>query len=96
MDHDGDIDVSQFVRFETQFGDIDHGVLDVVVSFWHEGQLAHMYLLHYFALTERHDKKAVYTRVGRIYVRLSPCSAQTGCDLSGAHDKAVPATMPSR
>ena len=23
-------------------GDVDYGVLDVVVSFWHEGQLAHM------------------------------------------------------
>ena len=58
LDQDGVIDVSQFVRFETHFGDIDYGVLDVVVSFYSEGQLVHMYLLHYFALTERHDKNS--------------------------------------
>ena len=52
------IDVSQFVRFETQFDDIDCGVLDVVVSFWNEGQLIRMYLLHCFALTERYDKNS--------------------------------------
>ena len=57
LDHDGDIDVSQLVRFETHFGDIDYGVFDVVVSFRDHGHLVHMYLLHYFALTERYDKK---------------------------------------
>ena len=58
LDCDSDIDVTQFVRFETLFDDIDYGVLDVVVSFRHEGHLVHMYLLHYFALTERYDKNS--------------------------------------
>ena len=52
------IDVSQFVRFEMHFKDIDYGVLDVTVTFHSEGQLVHLYLLHYFALTERHDKNS--------------------------------------
>ena len=54
----GVIEVSQFVRFEMHFTDIDYGVLDVAVTFHSEGQLVHMYLLHYFALTERHDKNS--------------------------------------
>ena len=58
LDQDGAIDVSQFVRFEMHFQDIDYGVLDVVVTFYCEGQLVHMYLLHYFALTERHDRNS--------------------------------------
>ena len=58
LDQDGVIDVSQFVRFEMHFKGIDYGVLDVVVSFYCEGQLVHMYLLHYFALTERHDRNS--------------------------------------
>ena len=58
LDHDGVIDVSQFVRFEMHFKDIDYGVLDVTVTFHSEGQLVHLYLLHYFALTERHDKNS--------------------------------------
>ena len=40
------------------FKDIDYGVLDVTVTFHSEGQLVHLYLLHYFALTERHDKNS--------------------------------------
>ena len=44
------------------FTDIDYGVLDVAVTFHSEGQLVHMYLLHYFALTERHDKKQLSIR----------------------------------
>ena len=58
----GVIEVSQFVRFEMHFTDIDYGVLDVAVTFHSEGQLVHMYLLHYFALTERHDKKQLSIR----------------------------------
>ena len=58
LDQEGVIDVSQFVRFEMHFTDIDYGVLDVAVTFHSEGQLVHMYLLHYFALAERHDKNS--------------------------------------
>ena len=63
--------------------DIDYGVLDVTVSFRREGHLIHMYLLHYFALTERYDRNCTLLEG---YVRFSPRSAEAGCDPSGAHD----------
>ena len=56
LDSGNQIDVTPYVRFETGFNDIDYGVLDVEVSFQQEGYPVHMYLLHYFALTERYDK----------------------------------------
>ena len=56
LDCGNQIDVTPYVRFETGFNDIDYGVLDVEVSFQQEGHPVNMYLLHYFALTERYDK----------------------------------------
>lgn len=56
LDNGNQIDVTPYVRFETAFDDIDYGVLDVEVAYQQEGHPVHMYLLHYFALTERRDK----------------------------------------
>lgn len=58
LDSGNQIDVTHYVRFETGFDDIDYGVLDVEVSFQQSGHPVHIYLLHYFALTERYDKNS--------------------------------------
>ena len=37
LDGDNQVDVTPYVRFETGFENIDYGVLDVQVSFQHDG-----------------------------------------------------------
>ena len=44
------------VCFETGHDDIDYGVLDIQVSFQHEGRHTSVYLLHCFALAENYPK----------------------------------------
>ena len=49
------VDVTNFVRFELNHGDIRYGVLDLVVQFPYKGLRAQCYLLHFFpvdAVTE--------------------------------------------
>ena len=68
-------------RMETHFDDMDCGVLDVIVSFRHEGHLIHVCLLHFFALTERYDGNSQLEG----HVRLSSSAVKAGCDPSEAH-----------
>ena len=42
------VDVTNFVRFELQHGDIRYGVLDLIVHFIYRGRRAQCYLLHFF------------------------------------------------
>ena len=42
------VDVTSFVRFELNHGDIRYGVLDLIVQFAYQGQRAQCYLLHFF------------------------------------------------
>ena len=56
LDIDCFVDVTPYVRFETGHSDIDYGVLDIQVSFQHEGRHTSVYLLHYFALAENYPK----------------------------------------
>ena len=42
------VDVTNFVRFELNHGDIRYGVLDLIVQFPYKGQRAQCYLLHFF------------------------------------------------
>ena len=58
LDIDGFVDVTPYVRFETGHDDIDYGVLDIQVSFQHEGRRTNVYLLHCFALAENYAKYA--------------------------------------
>ena len=43
---------------EERHDDIDYGVLDIQVSFQHEGSHTNVYLLHFFALAENYGKCA--------------------------------------
>ena len=56
LDGGSQVDVTSYVRFETNFADIDYGVLDIQVYFTHEGSPVNAYLLHYFAFTQDYDK----------------------------------------
>ena len=58
LDIDCFVDVTPYVRFETGHNDIDYGVLDIQVSFQHEGRHTSVYLLHCFALAENYPKCA--------------------------------------
>ena len=42
------VDVTNFVRFELNHGDIRYGVLDLIVQFAYQGHRAQCYLLHFF------------------------------------------------
>ena len=42
------VDVTNFVRFELQHGEIRYGVLNLIVHFINRGQRAQCYLLHFF------------------------------------------------
>ena len=42
------VDVTTFLRFELNHGDIRYGVLDLIVQFPYKGQHAQCYLLHFF------------------------------------------------
>lgn len=56
LDIDGCVDVTAYVRFEENVGDIDYGVLDVQTTFHHAGSLMNVYIVHCFALAESHPK----------------------------------------
>ena len=44
LDIDGCVDVTAYVRFEEQVGDIDYGVLDAQTVFHRAGSLMNMYI----------------------------------------------------
>ena len=48
------VDVTNFVRFELNHGDIRYGVLDLIVQFPYKGQRAQCYLLHFFPVDTAH------------------------------------------
>ena len=58
LDVDDFVDVTNYVRFEEQLEDIDYGVLDIQLTFRHEGHLFDVYLVHAFALAETYPKNS--------------------------------------
>ena len=74
LDVDDFVDVTNYVRFEEQLEDIDYGVLDIQLTFRHEGHLFDVYLVHAFALAETYPKK--FIRCARLdgWVLFSACA----------------------